>query len=495
MSTISEPGTTWYFTGDEQEPFLETPLKECTPEQIQAKLKFLIKNILLLRCECEVIELNSIKVQPDLITSNTIDISWMPFALNFEQDNLLPVTPKIPKISKDRFRQSIILSKSNKSIFGSMYNVVHNAITVNKISIHQVIAEVEKAIITLEEYFDKINVEMTKKLDEIEIETENIELEINRQLQNVETYKTNVLVAGVNKLTKRIPAEKYEKFIKKKLMSTSIYLNDIQFKIIDAINEQQMLHESFMTSKHIRNTVFEADMHNVRIMNKKLLKEQIEIKEKNKKLKHHLGVVRQDYLKKKYHLEKFELNLGLPSLNAEIKHFKNKLLRITSITQKITLEVENNDKDHDDDDDNETIYNEETEDDQINHYLEVKRSIEKTEKYIKTMKLKLDRQNKLNKPVMTLQNLYDFKMTSIWAFLIGMLTAFGFMFIFWFIIYKGISIDTIDDNKLKTQKPTTICSCLNRYCCKDKPQELKKCPAIRHKYPLFSYKRSPKFIA
>lgn len=96
---------------------------------------------------------------------------------------------------------------------------------------------------------------------------------------------------------------------------------------------------------------------------------------------------------------------------------------------------------------------------------------------------------------MTLQNLYDFKMTSIWAFLIGMLTAFGFMFIFW-IILKGFSKDTFEDKALKPQndKPATICSCINRYCCKKKLPN-KVCPAERHKYPLFSYKRSPKLIA
>ncbi|KAL4154367.1 hypothetical protein QTP88_000245 [Uroleucon formosanum] len=60
-------------------------------------------------------------------------------------------------------------------------------------------------------------------------------------------------------------------------------------------------------------------------------------------------------------------------------------------------------------------------------------------------------------------------MTSIWAFLIGMLTAFGFMFIFW-IILKGFSKDTFEDKALKPQndKPATICSCINRYCCKKK---------------------------
>jgi len=70
-----------------------------------------------------------------------------------------------------------------------------------------------------------------------------------------------------------------------------------------------------------------------------------------------------------------------------------------------------------------------------------------------------------------------------------MLTAFGFMFIFWIILYKGISKDTTEDKTFQPQndKPATICSCINRYCCKEK-----QCPAERHKYPLFSYKRSPK---
>lgn len=45
---------------------------ECTPDQIQAKLEFLEKNILLLRCECEVIELNSIKAQPELVATSKI---------------------------------------------------------------------------------------------------------------------------------------------------------------------------------------------------------------------------------------------------------------------------------------------------------------------------------------------------------------------------------------------------------------------------------------
>lgn len=48
---------------------------DCTPDQIQAKLEYLEKNILLLRCECEVIELNSIKAQPELAAISKILIS------------------------------------------------------------------------------------------------------------------------------------------------------------------------------------------------------------------------------------------------------------------------------------------------------------------------------------------------------------------------------------------------------------------------------------
>ncbi|XP_022175537.1 uncharacterized protein LOC111037325 [Myzus persicae] len=403
MSTFSEPGTIWYFTGDEQEPFLVSPLRECTPDQIRAKLEFLEKNILLLRCECEVLELNLVKAQPDLAITNTIDVSWMPYDFKAEEHSLSTASPKVPKLSREKLRQSMILSKSNKSVLGSIYSVVNTAIKMNKISIHQVIAEVEKALITLDEYFDKINNKMIKNLDKIENETENIETEINRQLQYIETYRCNVLVAGVNRLTKRIPADKYQKFIKKKLMSSTIYLNDLQFKITDAITEEQTLHERYVTSKHIRDTVFETDMHNVRMMNKKLLKEQIEMTTKNKELKQHLSVVRQDYLKKKYDSEKFELSLDLPSLDAEIKRYRNKLLKVTPKLLAVAESHDNYRNDIDNDDDGNYKYGQhqieiipsETLDQRINHYLEVKRSIEKTEKDIKSAKLKLDRQKKL----------------------------------------------------------------------------------------------------
>jgi len=63
-----------------------------------------------------------------------------------------------------------------------------------------VIAEVEKALITMDEYFNKINNKMIKSLDKIENETDNIELEINRQLQYIETYRCTITTSTITLL-------------------------------------------------------------------------------------------------------------------------------------------------------------------------------------------------------------------------------------------------------------------------------------------------------
>lgn len=63
---------------------------------------------------------------------DTIDVSWMPYVFNVEENNFPRVVSKVPKISREKLRQSVILSKSNKSVLGSMYSVVNNAIKVNK---------------------------------------------------------------------------------------------------------------------------------------------------------------------------------------------------------------------------------------------------------------------------------------------------------------------------------------------------------------------------
>lgn len=56
----------------------------------------------------------------------------MPYVFNAEENNFPRIVSKVSKISREKLRQSVILSKSNKSVLGSMYSVVNNAIKVNK---------------------------------------------------------------------------------------------------------------------------------------------------------------------------------------------------------------------------------------------------------------------------------------------------------------------------------------------------------------------------
>lgn len=63
---------------------------------------------------------------------DTIDVSWMPYDFNAEERLAAVVVPKVSRVSREKIRQSVILSKSNKSVFGSMYSVVSRAIKLNK---------------------------------------------------------------------------------------------------------------------------------------------------------------------------------------------------------------------------------------------------------------------------------------------------------------------------------------------------------------------------
>lgn len=102
-------------------------------------------------------------------------------------------------------------------------------------------------------------------------------------------HRTNVLVGGFNKLTKRIPADKYEKFVKNLLMSASLFLNDLQFKMTDAITEQTTLREQSVTLKHLRNTVSKTEIMHATMINKKLSREENEIKQSIRKIKQHIS--------------------------------------------------------------------------------------------------------------------------------------------------------------------------------------------------------------
>jgi len=56
----------------------------------------------------------------------------MPYDFNADEHLAAAIVAKVAKLSREKIRQSVILTKSNKSVLGSMYSVVSRAIKMNK---------------------------------------------------------------------------------------------------------------------------------------------------------------------------------------------------------------------------------------------------------------------------------------------------------------------------------------------------------------------------
>lgn len=102
-----------------------------------------------------------------------------------------------------------------------------------------------------------------------------------------EFYRLEVLVAGLDPLTKRISGEKYEKFIKKRLIANETMLSDYKLKFSDIIKEKRLLKVTIMTTKDILDKVSETDGIQARLNNKRLKRELVETNKKNKKVNVH----------------------------------------------------------------------------------------------------------------------------------------------------------------------------------------------------------------
>jgi len=64
--------------------------------------------------------------------TDTIDVSWMPYDFNSEEYLSSVTVAKVAKLSREKIRQSVALTKSNKSVLGSIYSVVSSAIKMMK---------------------------------------------------------------------------------------------------------------------------------------------------------------------------------------------------------------------------------------------------------------------------------------------------------------------------------------------------------------------------
>jgi len=56
----------------------------------------------------------------------------MPYDINAEKLSIPVVAAKVPKLPREKFRQSVIISKTKKSVLGSMYSIVNQAVSVKK---------------------------------------------------------------------------------------------------------------------------------------------------------------------------------------------------------------------------------------------------------------------------------------------------------------------------------------------------------------------------
>lgn len=81
---------------------------------------------------------------------------------------------------------------------------------------------------------------------------------------------------------------------------------------------------------------------------------------------------------------------------------------------------------------------------------------------------------------MSVHNLHSNKITSFWAFLIGLLTAFGLMFFVWLILYKEWFVDKSESGCGCGYTTTSVNSdSANRYC---HAKKYSKCNARRHRH-------------
>lgn len=100
-----------------------------------------------------------------------------------------------------------------------------------------------------------------------------------------DSYRLKVLEAGFDILTKRIPASKYEWFVKQQLMINAAIINRFYVTTANVIKEKKLLEEKLKTVTEQANSVSEIDLLQLQLKYIKLKQELIERHEIEKKMK------------------------------------------------------------------------------------------------------------------------------------------------------------------------------------------------------------------
>jgi len=101
----------------------------------------------------------------------------------------------------------------------------------------------------------------------------------NKSLQNFpqklcvnerEFFRKEILVAGFDKMTKRIPAEKYEWFVKRRAMANASLLNNLRLKTFTAKKDLNILRTKLVELKDKQGKVTLNDCKLAKLKNEDL---------------------------------------------------------------------------------------------------------------------------------------------------------------------------------------------------------------------------------
>lgn len=126
-------------------------------------------------------------------------------------------------------------------------------------------------------------------------------------------FRKKILVASFDKMSKRIPAEKYEWFVKRRVMTCASLLNNLRLKTITAKKDLTFLRNKFMELKDKQGKVTLNDCNLAKMETEDLTQKVREAQ----KLLDEIKIHKSEYLFKKLLLSSFSKfrNLSKKKLN------------------------------------------------------------------------------------------------------------------------------------------------------------------------------------
>uniref|UniRef100_A0A2S2QLB6 Uncharacterized protein n=1 Tax=Sipha flava TaxID=143950 RepID=A0A2S2QLB6_9HEMI len=133
--------------------------------------------------------------------------------------------------------------------------------------------------------FDKQCNNIIENCEQIENEMENLETDCKKLHQRIEEYRSSILEAGVDPLTKRIPASKYKRFVKQQYLMNATIINGYNLKLANVVKERKLSEKVLKKVTEQVNNVSEIDQKHLELKYNKLYHEVVEIHELEKTMR------------------------------------------------------------------------------------------------------------------------------------------------------------------------------------------------------------------